>query len=261
MQAVCGTCCRAFQTSRGLAVHQGHTGHVSSFTDNTPLPPPPPAALPLPPDDAADADMPPVEPEWMGALDGAEEDPDVDAARRMARSMLVQDGWQDWAKAQLEYAERGALRDVSRLFPAAEDFDTEETFRYGPCAMAPVPRNSPPQVPRTEGHVPRGPVPRGAAEGQQEEAPGPGQGAPPVTDLCHGGYLAVDYDRNIFHSYSTGVLYSTHIPLILHSYSTHIPLIFHPYSSTGKKVEYSNWEVRPFVNGGSEYFPLIFHRR
>ena len=141
---VCPVCTRGFATARALGNHRARSGHNQGGWDcaGEALPPPPPPELPAPRDQEADEDMPPVE--WAALEDAWEEDPNVAEARRMARRMLVQDGWVEWAKQQLEYAEQGALKDVTSLFPTREDFDTEETFRFAPRPVPPVPPQSPP---------------------------------------------------------------------------------------------------------------------
>ena len=99
--------------------------------------PAPPPMAPVAPDPLASVVMPPLEGDLPPLEDGPphpmdceEEDEDLAAARRMARAMLTQPEWREWAQAQLRWAEEGVLQDVTRLYPEEGDFDTEETFRF-----------------------------------------------------------------------------------------------------------------------------------
>ena len=58
------------------------------------------------------------------------DDATVEAARAMARQMLVQPEWCQWAEDMLEWTEEVHLSNVEGLFPEADDFPTRETYRF-----------------------------------------------------------------------------------------------------------------------------------
>ena len=77
--------------------------------------PPPPPAFPLPPANDAAAEV---------------ADPALLEARAYARQLLRDPGWVQWAEATLTWCETHFLDDVEELFATAEDYASEETYRY-----------------------------------------------------------------------------------------------------------------------------------
>jgi len=59
----------------------------------------------------------------------SEHDRLVQGARAEARSMLLVPAWRKWARDQRLHCEE-ILQDVGQLFPSAEDFPTDETYRF-----------------------------------------------------------------------------------------------------------------------------------
>ena len=138
----CDRCPHSFSTFVGLCTHRGmmhsevHGAGIGGMWMGKPRPPPP---APIPPMEAMedlDEDLPALEDdeddeagqEADAAVPEAE-DP-VAEARAYARRMLRDPSWVQWAEDTLHWCEDNLLGDVAALFPAAQDFPTEETYRF-----------------------------------------------------------------------------------------------------------------------------------